>query len=703
MNKNEIVQFHDRVLKFLLNLRNSNPDFTFYTRQRNSSDRLRNGYWFHGNDSYLFLGLSKCGDQNNKTPTIGLVRLFDDQSVYLEISYQNTYKNYDKFFGKLKEELQELAKDEKFFGDYSDKGKNFTLSFAHSDFFDALDYVARTLWPKVTQLMDDYDVKADHIVTPKELDSYLQRIEKYRQENHQYCDSRKPAGTNPSKSINVILYGPPGTGKTYNTVLEAVKICESLPACENHQKSVHNQNCQGCYNKAKDRYKELKNDGQIEFLTFHQSYGYEEFIEGIRAETFEDKDGKSQISYEIKPGVFKRLSKAAGRGFGRNIEAKKEFSVVFKEAVINRVAVDGTLAIEMKRSRYSIKEITDRTIFFDKEKGSSDHSLSIKTLAKIYDAGSNDFIIGGLQPYYQALLEYLNQHAKVSGANENKNYVLIIDEINRGNISKIFGELITLIEDDKRIGAANEMSVRLPVSGDEFGVPKNLHIIGTMNTADRSIAMMDTALRRRFEFKEMMPNPCLLHVKNLSKVIEGHASIEEWEDINHWQKSWRDEKDWEWDKDHKSEDMIIDGVNLRRMLHALNQRIEVLYDREHTIGHAYFMSLSSESTIPDLASVFENKVIPLLAEYFFEDWEKIRMVLGDDQKDSGYQFIRKNNSDKKALFEPAATEVIDWESLKTYSRNADALTEAESYIGIYQKLNKADAIPKAEQGESNNA
>jgi len=168
-----------------------------------------------------------------------------------------------------------------------------------------------------------------------------------------------------------------------------------------------------------------------------------------------------------------------------------------------------------------------------------------------------------------------------------KNYILIIDEINRGNISKIFGELITLIEPSKRIGADEEIKVKLPYSNDDFGVPQNLYILGTMNTADRSIALMDTALRRRFEFIEMLPD---LEVLN---------------------------------------DLLVDGINIKLMLEKINQRVEYLYDRDHTIGHSYFISLKENATLEELENIFKNKIIPLLQEYFYDDWEKILMVLGN--------------------------------------------------------------------------
>ena len=190
------------------------------------------------------------------------------------------------------------------------------------------------------------------------------------------------------------------------------------------------------------------------------------------------------------------------------------------------------------------------------------------------------------------------------------NYVLIIDEINRGNMSKIFGELITLIEPDKRLGQDEELKTTLPYSNVEFGVPQNLHIIGTMNTADRSISPIDTALRRRFTFEEMMPNPGLLS--------KDESFIE----------------DFESDKTLDN-DLIIEGINIRRMFKTMNDRIEFLFDREHTIGHSYFMGLKDikkDDQFSKLCDIFANKIIPLLQEYFFDDWSKIQMVLGDHKE-----------------------------------------------------------------------
>ena len=384
-----------------------------------------------------------------------------------------------------------------------------------------------------------------------------------------------------TQALNQILYGSPGTGKTFNTINRALKIIDS----DFYQQNKYNREA------LKERFEEYKKAGQIEFITFHQSFSYEEFVEGIKAETSE-----ANISYEVKSGVFKKLSNKSLQNFNQsneNIKNKKDFETVFKELILDKLKDDEKLEIRMKKSSFFIKEVDENKISFDKSGGESQHVLLIKNLKNMYEAEENKIIIGGLSQYYNPLLEYLLKNSEIKNTDKEplKNYILIIDEINRGNISKIFGELITLIEPSKRVGADEEIRLKLPYSQELFGVPSNLYIIGTMNTADRSIALMDTALRRRFHFEEMMPNASLL------------------------------------------ENLVVDGIKIDKLLETINKRVEYLYDRDHTIGHAYFMSLENLETKEDkkaeLENIFRNKIIPLLQEYFYDDWEKVRLVLGD--------------------------------------------------------------------------
>jgi 5-methylcytosine-specific restriction protein B len=223
--------------------------------------------------------------------------------------------------------------------------------------------------------------------------------------------------------------------------------------------------------------------------------------------------------------------------------------------------------------------------------------------------------------------------------------VLIIDEINRGNVSRIFGELITLIEQSKRDGAAEALSVVLPYSKKSFSVPKNLYLIGTMNTADRSLAGLDIALRRRFEFREMPPKPELL--------------------------------------DH----VTVEGINIGQLLRVLNQRIEVLLDRDHCIGHAYFMPL--ENCLPHqglgiLGRIFRTKVLPLLQEYFFEDWERIKWVLNDHRKPSIDRFVDQHKHDLESLF--GANAYVPKHNAPWYI-NEPAFSRATAFNGVIKVEN----------------
>lgn len=460
-------------------------------------------------------------------------------------------------------------------------------------------------------------------------------------------------------SLNSILYGPPGTGKTYHTVQMAVDA--AIPGFSPAD-TLDNTNSDEIRQAYKAKYDELIKAGRIRFVTFHQSYGYEEFVEGLSAKT----DG-GQLSYFEKDGVFKAICDVA-----------KDFRVTSKGSELSQFEQrwqllandlsesDSGIRIETlsKRTYFTVTDVTDSTIRFDKSNGISVHSLSVKTLKAVYH--NEKQINGGLQPYYGALIAYLNQFdlPATESCTERKHFVLIIDEINRGNISKVFGELITLIEPSKRLGQAESLEVTLPYSGDSFSVPDNLYIIGTMNTADRSLALMDTALRRRFDFVEMMPDYKVLHDEN---------------DVPY---------------------CIIDGgseenfkINLPELLHTLNNRITALYDREHVLGHAFLIPVieklkteDHQGALAELEHCFKNKILPLLAEYFFEDWQKIHLVLGDNQKPETAQLIKKQGIDIASLFgDNEEIDVIDDDSsdYQLIATDSPMWQQLQTYIGIY--------------------
>lgn len=466
----------------------------------------------------------------------------------------------------------------------------------------------------------------------------------------------------PSPSaVNLILYGPPGTGKTYQTAWEAVRLClgDEAAAFLNGQDSRA---------ELMSTYRSLVSEGRIEFVTFHQSMSYEEFIEGLRPTTDQSEDSSAGTGFRLEPvpGIFRRISERAEKGVPTvlhenvlSIEGRQVFKMsiaranvpaedyLFEEAISGGHTLLGWEDIDFSDDRFSdveeileacrtqgeregevtlqsgqvsqvdvfrnqldvgdiivvtkgnrlfraIGEITGEYQYRQRDNRKYCHRRSVRWLwvdrdgvpaSEIYDS---NFTMKSIYALDRARLDTVALESYMNSGGdpvhrEARPHVLIIDEINRANISKVFGELITLLEPDKRLGMANEIRLTLPYSKKSFGVPQNLHVIGTMNTADRSIALLDTALRRRFSFKELMPDPSVLPSD-------------------------------------------VDGVDLQKLLSTINERIEFLFDREHQIGHAYFTGCQTRS---DIESVMRDKVIPLLAEYFYEDWSKVAAVLGD--------------------------------------------------------------------------
>lgn len=452
--------------------------------------------------------------------------------------------------------------------------------------------------------------------------------------------------------LNTILYGPPGTGKTYSTMERAVAICDGAAPTDRDE--------------LRARYKTLCETNRIVFVTFHQSYGYEEFVEGIRPVLADDEAGEegteADIRYECRDGIFKKLCALAkstpaapkrrydfdrdnarvwkmslgdtgkpeeaviydecvengyallGFGLGQNFDgcdsrdAVKEklravkpdiqshdFNITAVHTFKNEMQIGDFIIVSegnhrfraigriagdyehVKRDQYDQKRPVEWLVLYE-------DSLPADTILRKTFSKMTLYRLWPKVLKLDALRELLA--GEEAGAAEN--YVLIIDEINRGNISKILGELITLLEPDKRLGGENELIVKLPYSGTEFGVPSNLYVLGTMNTADRSIALLDTALRRRFRFVELMPD---------KRVIAEHVG----------------------------DGGKIGAVDVGRLLEILNDRIELLYDRDHQLGHSFFLGAA---TLSDLREVFLAHVLPLLQEYFYGDWEKIGAVLG---------------------------------------------------------------------------
>lgn len=465
--------------------------------------------------------------------------------------------------------------------------------------------------------------------------------------------------------LNQILYGPPGTGKTYNSVIKALEIIEPDVV---EQFKADGETYENYKNKLLPKYNDLKETGQIEFVTFHQSYSYEEFVEGIKPIPVGKFGNEAeQMIYDVVDGVFRNIVKHIDDDQQNKLVGNYERKFTLNASSIN---IQANL-IERGDSKFYLqpgskvrKATTEsfnrytypklRAKFLeDAEFKEMEEWFILETEYQFSSKSAASSIVLGRQSNGESewkevfeISNYKDKHAV------NKNYVLIIDEVNRGNISKIFGELITLIEESKRAGKPEAMAVTLPYSGESFSIPNNLYIIGTMNTADRSIALMDTALRRRFEFVEMMPK-----------------------------------------YDRLSDN--VDGVNLQKLLKTINQRIEYLYDRDHTIGHAYFISVEK---LTELNHAFANKIIPLLQEYFYDDWEKIRLVLADNQTtNTDHQFIQRATNTANTLF--GGKEVANIEPEKIIYTINEELAKGNLPVEAFIKIYDADAI-KADQASN---
>ena len=458
-------------------------------------------------------------------------------------------------------------------------------------------------------------------------DKFYKNIENNKQTN---SNNKESDTMNKTYQLNQILYGPPGTGKTYTTIAKAIEIIRGEKVGE---EEINDEEKRKALKKQFDKYVQ---SGQIKFVTFHQSYGYEEFVEGIKPVFDKESQGKG-LEYKITNGIFKDICKNIIFNIGDTIEGYTISYVGTELIKLKKKNIPGEIPVPIYLIEELVRLLKNRSITIEDIKNKSAADKNPEILEK--------YIVNGYTNLFTYLVEYYTEKSN----RKSEKRVLIIDEINRGNISKIFGELITLIEPSKRLGADDEIIVELPYSKEKFGVPSNLYIICTMNTADRSIALMDTALRRRFEFVEMMPQPELL--KDIKIIKNG------------------DDTD----------------IKLNEMLKTINDRIEYLYDRDHTIGHAYFMSLKDGADIEELASIFKNKILPLLQEYFYDDWEKIRLVLGDSQ------FI-KEKKPSSGLFK-SATDYINDKIL--YEIDKEAFYYKQNYLKIYNSSNSQESADEA--------
>ncbi|MEP6728582.1 MAG: AAA family ATPase [Bacteroidota bacterium] len=557
--------------------------------------------------------------------------------------------------------------------------------------------------------------------------------------------------------LNTILYGPPGTGKTYHTVNKAVAIANPEFNIDTADRET-----------LKAEYERLVKEGQIEFVTFHQSLGYEDFIEGIKP--VEPKEGDPFLKYEIKEGIFKRLAERASKVPDTKAAPFSISGEDFEKAGFYKLSLGDTANPDddqiyswCVKNGYIALGWGD-AIDFSGENENSIQQMVPGQLEK-FAAQAINYFIHYIKPGDYVVVTYGNlqfraigrvtggyEYKNVEGLNVHqfrkvdwllkdvelpyeelynkqfsqqsiyrldkkeikrdffvkagrhlpvndkpKNYVLIIDEINRGNVSQIFGELITLIEDDKRAGKNEALTVTLPYSKKSFSVPANLYLIGTMNTADRSVEALDTALRRRFTFEEMAPDTNFLSPQRMIWQLWRKYARIDWEDKGFIDvekglydllgtpdefKDTTFKKDL-WEKMKKERetfgqiDMLnqvdFSGVNLQLMLGKINGRLKALLTKDHTIGHAWLMNVYS---LADLQAAFKYKILPLLQEFFYNDYAKIGLVMGRS-------FVTAKQIEKK-LFAPFNDELAaEYEDKIIYTLNNPLQLQIKDFQSIY--------------------
>jgi len=529
------------------------------------------------------------------------------------------------------------------------------------------------------------------------LDELVQLCDWYESKPiEQSTPSLKPLPVMTNQPLNQILYGPPGTGKTFATINKALAILDPDFAGKHAADRAA----------LKSRYDELVAEHRVRFVTFHQSFSYEDFVEGLRA----DSEG-GILQYRVEPGVFRSICDDA-RG---SAQVASDIGVR-EDARIWKISIDGTVTPSQTRNycfangearigwsavgdlksehlvevpAYASLGTNDRSSLRDFSQeiepgdvllciGSEDQVQAVGVVQGGYEYQATPPV--GVRPDYVNVLpvhwlakglsldirplnggrkftlktvyemgrfgwpelaDYLEASSiKLDGAapaqqSKGLPHVLIIDEINRGNISRVFGELITLIEPSKRKGTDEALEVILPYSKKKFSVPNNVYLVGTMNTADRSLAGLDIALRRRFKFEEMQPQPDALAGKNVA------------------------------------------GIDLQELLVTMNRRIEVLLGRDYLLGHAYFLQIDN---LVGLSDVFRRQVLPLLQEYFFEDWQRIAWVMNDQAKpDDAHKFLIKEVASLGDVF-GAGVDLPQGNDL--WRINDKAFDNPESYAGV---------------------
>lgn len=560
------MTFHETILKKLLEYRETHPHFNFLTRQRaGAGKRFESGHWFQGNDGYAFVGLINASGGSNRTRSVGISISPTSKgfSYYLEIVFN---EEKDK---ELIDCYEALAKKIQGIKSIAETKYNVSIGDLTDDDFSQL---FNFLDKNYELILYEFKKRGKQsvLVSDKKFEQLILKINEYRYANTPNINQT----TMENKAPNIILYGPPGTGKTYrlkNEYFERFTISESSLTREQFITNL------------------------VSDLTWWQTFAIALYDTGktsvnklLQYEIVRAKESLSKAK-NIRPIAWSRMQAHTVMGCPNVNVADRNEPMLFVKESDSEWRIIPELVEELYPEGI---ELLKKIKSFQTNK---DEPIKNYDFVTFHQSFSYEDFVEGIKPRLEegnTKLEYeitdgvfkkLCQRAESDLEND---YAIFIDEINRGNVSAIFGELITLIEEDKRIGNPQELRAKLPYSKIEFGVPPNIYIIGTMNTADRSVEALDTALRRRFVFEEVLSKPELL------------------------------------------EKIKYNGFNLKEVLETINGRIEALLDRDHTIGHSYFIKLKS-GDMDGLLRVFKNNIIPLLQEYFYNDYEKIALILGE--------------------------------------------------------------------------
>lgn len=637
--QDSIIKYSNEILDYLLTFKELHPDFTFSLRKRDSvqskDKRLEEGQWFQGSH-YLLVPLFKKGDNARKIKTIGFQITFDHngniQNTFIEISFKKGVDDLKEIqFHRELSDYIGLDLNEKNHGikEYSEK----------EDIWNNLKSYITDFRTHALKLLEKFDLKEKYLISEIDFQKDLNKIIAIKKKLQHPIIPSNPVSIiedhepkNAYVMLNQILYGPPGTGKTYNSISKALEIIN-----EEEEKELNWEDRTA----VKNLFNKRVTEDRIVFTTFHQSMSYEDFIEGIKPVMKGDEEGG--LDYEIQDGILKVLcNKATSENYSNIAD---NFDVTWDKLIeLVKTNISNNNLLKIGSWEYGLS--TKNSLKYSSLNSPSQYTFTI-TKQNIYDAYQNKKArpSGAFQKDMEDIVKFMKNKLQLNEYIEdknlpnkdkqtNKNYVLIIDEINRGNVSQIFGELITLIEEDKRLGKEEALQVTLPYSKEKFGVPANLYIIGTMNTADRSVEALDAALRRRFCFEEMPP---LYNLDGLQYDISENKAFE--------------------------------------ILKTINSRIEKLIDKDHAIGHSYLLNKDKNSIVDS----FYKNIIPLLQEYFFGDYGKLGLVIG-----KGFVHLKESDkgSDTFADFDDASNdfesrnvyEIIDYRKVKDHKIGSIEMT-----------------------------